>query len=65
VRESRVSKLEEQVLLAGDPLEILEQLVLDPPFGPGVDSMNRFNKQLDERINEGSSTEVCEDRESA
>jgi hypothetical protein len=41
---------EQQVLLAGNPLELLDQFLGHLHLGAGVDSMHRGNQQLDQHV---------------
>ncbi|WP_226358896.1 hypothetical protein [Pseudonocardia sp. ICBG601] len=46
----RLGDPEQQVLLAGDPLELLDQLLGHPDLGAGVDPVHGGDQQLDQRV---------------
>jgi hypothetical protein len=41
---------EQQILVAGNPLELLDLLVGDPKLGVGIDPVDRRAQQLDQRV---------------
>ena len=45
--EGRAGELEQQVLLAGDALQIIEQFAVDPAFGTCADMMDSLDQQID------------------
>ena len=59
--ESGFGQLKQQAVLAGHPLQVLEQFAFDPPFGPGTDAMDSVQKQVDQRVCEFALAEVTED----
>jgi len=62
MRERRVSKLEEDVRLAGHALEILKQCVTHAALRPRVDPMYGIDEQVGERIGDRAAAQVSEGR---
>jgi hypothetical protein len=57
---SRSGQLEQNVLLAGDALELIEQLPLHLALGMSRDAMDGFDQQIDQAIGERTAAQVCE-----
>ena len=48
--ESRAGKVEQEVLLAGDALQVVEQFAIHPAFGARPDAMNGLDQKVDQVI---------------
>jgi len=48
--------VEKQILLTGDPFEIVKQLPFDAAFSSRVDSMNGLDQKIDQTVSDGPGT---------
>jgi len=62
ILQSCAGDVEQQVLLARDAFEIVEQLAIDPVLGPCAAMVDGFNKQIDQAIGQRPAAQMHEDR---
>ena len=61
--ESRAGKVEQEILLARDALQIIEQFPIHPAFGARPDAMNGLDQNIDEVIRQRQAAHMHEGRE--
>ncbi len=61
-RQRGVGQLEQDVLLAADALEIVEQFALDLPLGVSADAMNGLDQKVDQAVGERPAAQMRESR---
>ena len=61
--ESRAGKVEQEILLARDALQIIEQFPIHPAFGARPDAMNGLDQNIDEVIRQRPAAQMHEGRE--
>ena len=61
--ESGAGKIEQQVLLARDAFQLVEQFPIDPALGARADAINRFDQKIDQIVCQRSSAQMHESRE--
>ena len=61
--EGGPGELEEEVLLAADALQVVEQFAVHPAFGPRADMVNGLGQEVDQVVGQLAAAEVHEGRE--
>ena len=60
--ESGAGKVEQEVLLAGDALQIIEQFAIYPAFGARADAVDGLDQKIDQVIGQRSAAQMHEGR---
>ena len=59
--EGGLGQLEQQAVLAGDALQVLQEFALDAPLGPGADAVDRVQEQVHQGVRELALAQMPED----
>ena len=53
-----IGQFEQQVLLAADALDVIEQFTFDLAFGAGTDAVDRLDQQVDQIVGEAARAQI-------
>ena len=59
--EGGLGQLEQQAVLAGDALQVLQEFSLDASLGPGADAVDRVQEQVHQGVREFALAQMAED----
>ena len=53
-----IGQFEQQIVLASDALDVIEQFTFDLALGPGTDAVDRLDQQVDQIVGQAASTQI-------